>query len=243
MPANRASKQPPSWAKQVALIVGKELRHELATGELATVSSFFALLVVVLASLTLHGGEARAAAVAPAVIWIAVAFAGVLALGKSWQREREDRAFDGLLLTPLSRGALFLGKALAQVAFLLVVLAVVAPAAALFFDLDPFSAPGGRAAPPVVGGALVAALALPGLAATGTLFGAMTVRTRARELLLAVVLFPLLSPTLLAAVTATQVILEGAPLAELAPWLALLALFDVVAIGGGLAMFGTLVDG
>jgi len=81
-----------------------------------------------------------------------------------------------------------------------------------------------------------------GVAATGTLFGAMTVRTRARDLVLATVLFPLLSPTLVSGVAATREILSGAPFAEITDYLVLLGVFDVVAVAGGLALFGALID-
>jgi heme exporter protein B len=84
--------------------------------------------------------------------------------------------------------------------------------------------------------------ATPGIAASGTLFGSMTVRTHARDLLLAVVLFPLLSPTLLSAVAATRELLNGAPVSELLDYFKLMGLFDFVFVVGGLSMFGTLVE-
>ena len=89
---------------------------------------------------------------------------------------------------------------------------------------------------------VIAAVATPGVAASGTLFGSMTVRTGARDLLLAVVLFPLLAPTLLAAVAATRELFGGAPLSELGDYLKLMAVFDVVFVAGGLSMFGSLVE-
>jgi heme exporter protein B len=89
---------------------------------------------------------------------------------------------------------------------------------------------------------VIAAVATPGVAASGTLFGSMTVRTAARDLLLAVVLFPLLSPTLLAAVAATRELFNGVPLSELGDYLKLMGVFDIVFTAGGLSMFGTLVE-
>jgi heme exporter protein B len=112
---------------------------------------------------------------------------------------------------------------------------IVLPSTALFFSLDLGEFGGGLL--------LISLCATPGLAATGTLFGAMTARTRARDLILAVVLFPLLSPTLLAAVVATRELFNHASVAELADYFKLMAVFDITFVAGGLALFGTLTDG
>jgi heme exporter protein B len=138
------------------------------------------------------------------------------------------------LISPVSRSAIFAGKALGVLTFLCIVELVVMPAAALLFALEPSEVFGGFA--------LIALAATPGVAASGTLFGAMTVRTRARDLLLSIVLFPLLSPTLLAAVAATRELLGGTPAFELWDYVQLMLVFDVTFVAGGLALFGTLVE-
>jgi heme exporter protein B len=127
----------------------------------------------------------------------------------------------------------FAGKALGVWTFLLAVLAVVLPVALILFSID---------AEMLLPLLVIAAFATPGVAASGTLFGAMTVRTGARDLMLAVVLFPLLAPTLLAAVAATRELFNGVPLSELGDYLKLMAVFNVVFTAGGLSMFGTLVE-
>jgi heme exporter protein B len=219
---------------QAWLVLKKDLRLEARTGQVIVTSTFFAMLMVVLASLSLFGGPNSARLVASGVIWLSVAFAAVLALGRAFQREREESALDGLLVAPLSRSALFAGKALGVLVFLWIMAAVVIPLTSLLFALDLQ-----RYGPGLL---LLALFALPGVAASGTLFGAMTVRTAARDLMLAVVLFPLIAPTLLAAVAGTRELFGGASLAELADYLRLMAVFDVVFTAGGLALFGTLVD-
>jgi len=224
----------PSWFEQALVVLRKDLAIELSTGEVVVSSGFFALLVVILASLSFWGGPANARMVAAGVIWLSVSFAAVLALGKTWQREREEGALDGLLVAPLSRSAIFAGKALGVLGFLLVIELVVIPAAALLFALDLVEVGPGVLA--------IALVATPGVAASGTLFGAMTVRTQARDLLLAVVLFPLLTPTLLAAVAATRELFSGVPLVELGDYFRLLGVFDLVFIAGGLGLFGTLIE-
>src|SRR5215216_3108027 len=221
----RAERAPlPGWLRQVLVVYRKDLAIEAATGEVTVTSGFFALLVVVLASLSFFGGPVNARNVASGTIWISLSFAAVLSLGKSWQRERDESALDGLLVSPLSRSAIFAGKALSVWTFLLAVLLVVLPATLLLFAIDAS----------LIGPVLViAGIATPGVAASGTLFGAMTVRTGARDLLLAVVLFPLLAPTLLAAVAVTRELFNGVPLAELSDYLKLMGVFDVVFIAGG----------
>jgi heme exporter protein B len=216
------------------LVLRKDADIELGTGEVTVTSGFFAVLVVVLASFSFYGGPSTQRVVASGVIWLSLTFAAVLALGKTWQREREEAALDGLLITPLSRSAIFAGKALGVLGFLFANALIVVPLAALLFALDLTEYGAGLA--------LIVLLALPGVAATGTLFGAMTVRTQARDLLLAVVLFPLLTPTLLAAVAATRELLSGVGVRELGDYYQLMLIFDVVFVTGGLGLFGTLIE-
>jgi heme exporter protein B len=235
IPAAARARRMPSWPAQALLVLRKDLRLEARSGQVTVTSTFFAVLMVILASLSLFGGPQSARLVSSGVIWLSITFAAVLALGRAFQREREESALDGLLVAPLSRSALFAGKALGVLAFLLVIAAVVIPLTALLFslDLDKYGA----------GLFLLALAALPGVAASGTLFGAMTVRTAARDLMLAVVLFPLIAPTLLAAVAGTRELFGGASLSELGDYFRLMLVFDAVFIAGGLALFGTLVEG
>jgi heme exporter protein B len=233
-PARTAPRRRPGWSAQALLVLKKDLMIEARTGEVVVTSGFFAVLVVVLASISLFGGPASARLVASGVIWLSITFAAVLALGKSWQREREEGALDGLLVAPLARSALYVGKLFGVLIFLMLIGAVVIPLAALFFSLDL-----GRYG---LGLLVIALVALPGVAAAGTLFGAMTVRTAARDLLLAIILFPLVSPTLLAAVAATRELLGGASVGELGDYLRLMGVFDVVFTAGGVGLFGTLVE-
>src|SRR3954470_9558512 len=226
--------QMPSWLRQVGVVYRKDLAIEAATGEVTVTSGFFALLVVVLASLSFFGGPQSARSVASGTVWLSLAFAAVLSLGKSWQRERDEGALDGLLVSPLSRSAIFAGKAMGVLSFLVIVECVVMPVTALLFSLD-LDRVG-------LGLLCIALFATPGIAASGTLFGSMTVRTHARDLLLAVVLFPLLSPTLPSAVAATRELLNGAPVSELGDYFKLMGVFDLVFVSGGLMLFGTLVE-
>jgi heme exporter protein B len=224
----------PSWGAYAIILLRKDVRIELRSGEVLVTSGFFATVVIILASLSFYAGADTRRQVASGVIWLAIAFASVLALGRLWQRERDDGALDGVLLSPVPRSALFAGKALGLMTFLLLIEAVVIPLTAVLFSLDLL----------IVGPGLVviALAATPGLAAASTLFGAMTARTRARDLVLAIVLFPLLSPTLLAATVATRELLGGATLRELGDYLKIILVFDVAFAAGGLGLFATLLD-
>ena len=195
---------------------------------------FFGALVAVLASVAFYEGPAGSHHLAPGAIWIATAFAAVLSLGRTWAREREEGALEALLAGPVSRTAIFFGKALGVGVFLAAIELVIVPLVALMLHVD-LIADG-------LGIALLLGMATIGVAASGTLFGAMTVRTRARELILAAVLFPLLTPTLVVGVAATRDLIDGASIAELADYLKLLALFDVVFVAGGGALFGAVID-
>jgi heme exporter protein B len=235
-----ASATPPGFVSGTLAVLGKDLRIEASTREIVVTAGYFAALVAIMASISFATGPETTTRVAPGALWLAIVFASVLALGRSWQREREDSALLGLLVSPVPRAAIWCGKALGVLGFVLAVEVVVVPLVALLFHVD---------LPRVLGPlAVVMLLGTVGVAATGTLFGAMTVRTRARELLLATVLFPLLSPALLSSVAATREIfyasMSGQPvdMSEVGDWLVLLGVFDVVAVGGGLAMFGALIE-
>lgn len=233
--ADRPAPRRVSWLTQAKIILFKDLKIEARSGEVVVNSAFFALLVVIIASLSFFVSLSTRAQVAAGCIWLSTAFAAVLSLSRSWHRERDAGALDALLVSPLSPSAIFFGKALGLLLFLGAVEAVVVPAAAVFFSVDLIDHGLGLLA--------IAACATPGIAASGTLFGVMTVRTQARDLILAIVLFPLLTPTLLAAVVATRDLLDGAPLAELGAYFKLMLVFDVTFIAGGLSLFGTLTDG
>jgi heme exporter protein B len=167
-------------------------------------------------------------------VWLSVTFASVLGLGRTWHREREEGALRALIVAPVARSAIFAGKAIGVFAFITAIEVLVIPASALLlgFNLGQYAG--------VL--SLLALLANVGVAATGTLFGAMTVRTRARDLLLASVLLPLLAPTLGSAVAATRDAFGGVPLEELGDYFELMAVFDVVFTAAGLGLFGWLIE-
>lgn len=224
----------PGFFASALAILRKDLAIELRTREIVTTGGFFAILVTVMASIAFSAGPKTQVRIAPGAIWLPIAFASVLALGRTWQREREESALTGLLVSPVSRPAIFVGKGLGVFFLLLAVEALVVPVVALLFHVELLQYLS-KITPILLLGTL-------GVSATGTLFGVMTVRTSARDLVLASVLFPLLSPVLLSSVAGTALVFGGGTFDELRDYLLLLAVFDVVAVAGGLAVFGALVD-
>jgi heme exporter protein B len=193
-----------------------------------------------MASVAFATGPQTSTRVAPGALWLSIVFASILALGRTWQREREGSALASLLLSPAPRAAIFLGKTLGVVLFLLAIEVLVVPIVAILFRIDLVAV--------IVPLALVVVVGTFGVAGMGTLFGAMTVRTRARDLLLASVLFPLLSPVLLSCVAATRDLIYAAgtggsaSVDDIRDWLLLLCLFDSLALLGGLTMFNVLIE-
>ena len=216
------------------LIAAKDLRTELRTGEVVVGTGLFAVLIVILASLSFYVDTATAKRIAPGVLWIAIAFGGVLAMTRSWAQERENDVLRGILLTPIPRAALYVGKGLSVLAFMVAIEIFLCPLVALLFHVDLVR----------VAGSLFALVFLGtvGFVAAGTLFSAMTVRTRARDLALSIVLFPLITPALIAGVVATREVLAGASFSETIAWMRILLAFDLVFIAAGLWLFDALIS-
>ncbi|HJL18954.1 MAG TPA: heme exporter protein CcmB [Sandaracinaceae bacterium LLY-WYZ-13_1] len=218
-----------TWA-----ILAKEMRIELRTKEILVTAGLFGLLVTVLTSLAFFLDDDTARRIAPGVLWVSASFAGVLAMGRAWAREREADAIRGLLLAPIPRSCIYAGKTLGTLAFVLIIDAVLAPVVGILFRLN--------LATDLAPMALILVLGTVGYVAMGTLFAAMSVRTSARDLMLSVVLFPLASPGLVAGVVATREVLGGAPLSETVEWLRILGAFDLIAIVCGLVLFEPLMS-
>lgn len=216
------------------LVLRKDLRIELRTGEVTVTTGLFATLVTLLASLSFFIDEASARLVAPGVLWVSVAFAGVLAMGRSWSRERDNDVFRGLMLSPAPRAALYVGKLLGTLVFLGVVESVVVLEVGVLFNLQLL---------PVLGPlTLLLVLGTIGFAAVGNLFAAMGVRTSARDLVLAVALFPVIAPALLCGVVGTRELLAGAPLHDIWQWIKILVAFDLTSVTAGILLFEPLLS-
>lgn len=215
-------------------IAGKDLRVELRSKTALISAIAFAALVLMIFNFARDAATLSRQAIGPSALWITFSFSGIIALNRSFALERENAALDGLLLAPVSRGALFCGKYLANLAFVFAVEAVALPLFVLFFDVDLRGA--------LAGIALTAVLATTGFVAVGTCFAAMTVRTRFAELMLPLLVLPFLLPPVVGAVQVTARLLAGRPTSEIAGWLRLLGFYDLVFITACLLLFPALMD-
>ena len=213
-----------------ALIVArKDLAIEFRTRSAFISAVVFALLGIVIFNFAWDPTAVAAIDLAPGVLWVIFTFAGLLGLHRSFAVEQADRAMDGLLSAPIGREAIFIGKALANLVFVLAVQAIAIPAVALFYNL-----PLGGAFLAIAGIAVLAAI---GLVAVGTLFSAMAVNTRLAELLLPMLALPFFVPIVIPAAQATAKLLVGRPPEEAVSWLKLLLAFDIVFVAGCILLF------
>jgi heme exporter protein B len=221
-------------ARIAMAIARKDALSELR-GRHATVSTlFFAALVLLLFGFALGPDSRRLTEAAPGLLWLAIVFAGLLAVGRLHLVETEDGALEQLALYPVERRAIYAGKALAGAGAMLVLGGVLLPAVAILYGID-LSA----AALPLLATLLLGTI---GFAAVGTFYAGLTVRMRAREVMLPLLMLPVVAPLLLAAVQATSAALAGDPFGELASWLQLLVVFDVVMVIAGAATYRFLLE-
>jgi heme exporter protein B len=221
-----------SFLRKVWAIVVKDVAAELHTREMISAMLVFSVLALLIFSFALDLRGAMARAAAPGVLWATVAFAGTLGLSRSLAREQQTGCIDGLLLVPMDRSAIFFGKALGNLTFIAVVEIVLLPLFSAFFDVSLLR-------PGVL---VVTALGTVGYTAVGTLLAAIAVNTRAREVMLPILLLPLAIPALIAAVQATGGLLEGGTLAEMGGWVRLLVVYDLIIVAVSMLTFGYVVE-
>jgi len=210
------------------LVARKDLRVELRSRELLYTTLFFAVACVLVFAFAFGSPTEETAA---GVLWVTIMFSGTLALGRTFERERQSETLRALLLSPVERGAIYLGKLAGLMILLAGVELVVVPVVGLLF-----SAPIGRA--PLLLAGLLASGTL-GFASVGTLFSAMLSRVHSRDILLPVLLFPIAVPVVIAGVEGTATVFRGEPpfaMAEM--WLAMLVFFDAVFVTLALWTFG-----
>lgn len=210
-------------------IAAKDLRVEFR----ARTAILSAMVFVVLAFVVFNFGRDPTAvpnvALAPSILWVTFTLAAILALNRAFHLELENQAFDGLLLAPIDRSSIYLGKLIANLVFVATFEVIGVPLLMLFFNV--------RLLPYLGTLTLLIALATVGFVAVGTLFSAMTVRTRFAELLLPVLLLPFMILPLSWGVQATVRLLAGRPLSEIAGWLNMLAVYDIVFVALALLLF------
>lgn len=217
------------FLSQVIAILWKDIRYELRSKQTWLGMGMFALLVLVIFNFTFDLRVDNVSAVAPGVLWIAFIFASLLGLGRTLAAEREQSSMDRLLLCPVNRKAIYLAKLLGNLLFIGVVEIVALPVYALLFNV-----------PLPAALLLIVLLGTLGIATIGTLFSVMAAATRARELLLPILVFPLIVPVVISVIQATQQLMV--PTVNEPPWIGLLIAFDIIFLSISMLTFQYVIE-
>jgi len=216
------------------LLLWKDLLLELRRRESLLTMFFFGTLLLFVFHFSFDLAPERVAEMAPALLWLAFLFTGTLGLAQLFQPERENHCLDALLLSPLDRGALFLAKSCLNLVLMIVVEIVVIPLFWILFNLRSWNL-----LPQLF---LVTLLGTIGFCVLGTITSAITLRARARELLLPLVLFPLMIPVILATIRCMENVLRTGEFGDAIPWLRLLLSFDVIFLTVGVLIFDRVIE-
>jgi heme exporter protein B len=221
-----------SYWKAIAAIAWKDLAAELRSRELLSAMLVFSLLVILIFNFALELDIATRRSVTSGVLWTTFAFAGTLGLNRSMAVEKDRGCLDGLLLAPVDRSAIYFGKVISNLAFMLIVEAIVLPVYSVLYNVNLFQP----------GLLMVILLGSVGYVAVGTLLSSMAVQTRTRDVLLPILLFPVVVPILIAAVKASGGYLTEAPMTDILPWLNLLIAYDVIFTAIAFMVFDYVVE-
>lgn len=221
-----------SFTKAIGAIVWKDLRAEFRSYELISAMLVFSLLVILIFNFALELDIKTRQSVTAGVLWSTFAFAGTLGLNRSMAIEKDRGCLDGLLLAPVDRSAIYFGKFISNLVFMLIVEVIVLPVYSVLYNTNLFQ----------WGLLLVILLGSIGYTAVGTLLAAMSVQTRTRDILLPILLFPVAFAVLLAAVKASGGFLAGSDFTEISFPINLLIAYDVIFIAVSFMVFDDIVE-
>jgi heme exporter protein B len=207
-----------AYVAQVVAVVTKDVRAELRTKEVISGTLVFAFLVLVIFNFAFDlRGETRSMA-APGMLWVAITLAAMTGLGHVFANEKHQGALEGLLLCPVDRSAIFLGKLAGSLLLTVAMELALLPLFAVFTNVSVF----------LPGLLLMVVLGTVGFVTVGTLFSAMAMQTKTRELMLPLLLLPVALPVVIAAIEGTRVAFDGGPWGDMVPWITVLVAFDVI---------------
>ena len=234
MTKQRINSQTPkgNFIKAVSAVVWKDLQAEFRSRELFSAMLVFSLLIILIFNFALELDIQTRQSVTSGVLWATFAFAGTLGLNRSMAIEKDRGCLDGLLLAPVDRSAIYFGKVISNLAFMLIVEIIVLPVYSVLYNINLFQP----------GLLLVILLGSIGYVGVGTLLATMSVQTRTRDILLPILLFPVVVPVLLAAVKASSGYLEGLEFSEILGPLSLLIAYDVIFISLAFMVFDSVVE-
>jgi len=218
------------WRKVIA-IAGKDALSEMRAKEIIPSVLVFALLVIVIFNFAFGASQDTLVLVAPGILWVTFAFAGVLSFNRSFIVEKEEDCLEGLMVCPISREVIYVGKMLGSLLFMLIIEAIALPIFAFLFNL-------------VLSLQLVAITVLTtiGFVAVGTLFSALAVNTKARELVLPILFLPIVVPVIICAVRASGLALSGEPWSSLSSWLQIIGAFDAIFLVVSFLIFAFVIE-
>jgi heme exporter protein B len=219
------------WRK-VLTITWKDIITEFRAREIIISVLVFTVLVIIIFNFAFGNTSEEVDRAAPGMLWVTFAFAGMLSLNRSFILEREEGCLEGLMVSPVGRETIYAGKLLASLTFMLVIEIIALPAFAFFFNLKLLT-------PAIIS---ITLLATVGFVACGTLFSALAVKTRARELVLPVLFLPIIVPVIIGAVTATGLALDGESWTSMASWLEIIGAFDVVFLAASFMLFSFVIE-
>ena len=222
------------FLRAMGAVVWKDLSAEIRSRELLSAMLIFALLVILIFNfaLDLDPATRREPTITAGVLWVIFVFAGTLGLNRSMAIEKDRGCLDGLLLAPVDRSAIYFGKALGNLVFMLMVEFIVLPIYSLLYNVNLFNP----------GLLLVILLGSIGYVAVGTLLATMAVQARTRDILLPILLFPVVLPVILAAVKASTGFLDGSEMDVIRPWINLLIAYDIIFSAVAFMVFDYVVE-
>jgi len=209
-----------NYFRTIGIIFRKDFKREFRTLELLSSMFIFGLLVILIFNFSFDFTKDEAIRIAPGILWVAFLFAGSLGLNRTFSLEKENSALQGILLTPIDRGSLYLGKLLAVFVFMILFEIIFLFFFMIMFNLDIIDR-----LPVLMGIILLGTL---GFCAVGTIISAVSSNTRMREVILPILLFPIVVPVVISAVKATGIILRGDELEGFMNWIKLLVFFDIL---------------
>jgi heme exporter protein B len=219
------------WGKVLA-IVRKDTISELRTKEVVSSVLVFTILMIVIFNFAFSANSELAKSMAPGILWATFTFAGVLSLNRAFVAEKEQGCLEGLMVCPISRDVIYIGKMVTSLLFMLIISMLTLPIFTLLFNVN------------VISLQLIAIviLATIGFVAVGTLFSAIAINTRARELVLPILFLPVVVPVVISAVKASGLAIAGEPWSQLYSWLLILLSFDVIFITLSYLIFNHVIE-
>ena len=219
------------WSKVLA-VTWKDVLAEMRTKEIISAVLVFTLLVIVIFNFAFGISPDLVKQVASGMLWVTFAFAGVLSLNRAFIMEKEEGCLEGLMVSPVSREVIYVGKMLGSLLFMLIIEAIALPIFAFLFNLEVFS----------LQLVIIIVLTTVGFVAVGTLFSALAVNTKAREMVLPILFFPIVTPIIIAAVKASDLALAGEPWSGLFSSLQIIIAFDLIFIVVSYLIFAFVIE-